>query len=50
MDEKSDGTQEGREWLAIMELIASMKDVNGNELPDIDKKYSVPVQNFRVVR
>lgn len=50
MDENSEGTQEGREWLALMELIASMKDTNGNGVPDIDEKYSVPVQSFTDIR
>jgi 5'-nucleotidase len=40
------GTQEGKEWLALMEFLSSMKDTDNNGIPDIDKKYSVPVQTF----
>ncbi len=46
MNENLQGLQEGKEWLALMELIGSMRDVNGNGIPDIDKKYSVPVKCF----
>ena len=44
------GIQEGKEWLALLEFISSMKDQNGNGIPDIDKKYSVPVQTFFPVK
>jgi hypothetical protein len=40
------GTQEGKEWLALMEFLSSMKDTDNNGIPNIDKKYSVPVQTF----
>jgi 5'-nucleotidase len=46
MDTKKDGLQEGKEWLALMEMISSMKDTNGNGIPDIDKKYKEPVKSF----
>ena len=46
MDENLDGLQEGKEWLSLMEFIGSMKDINGNGIPDIDKKYSSAVQTF----
>jgi 5'-nucleotidase / UDP-sugar diphosphatase len=46
MDEKRAGIQEGKEWLALVEFFGSMKDINGNGIPDIDKKYSVPVRSF----
>jgi 5'-nucleotidase len=46
MNEKQDGVQEGKEWLALIELFSSMKDTNGNGIPDIDKKYSGPVKCF----
>ncbi len=36
----------GPEWLALMEFLSSMKDTNGNGIPDIDKKYSGPVKCF----
>lgn len=46
MDEKREGIQEGKEWLALIEFLSSMKDINGNGIPDIDKKYAVPVRCF----
>jgi 5'-nucleotidase / UDP-sugar diphosphatase len=44
IDERREGTQEGKEWLALMEFISSMKDTNGNGIPDIDLKYSYPIK------
>ncbi len=46
MNENLDGIQEGKEWLAMMGYLGSMADVNGNGIPDIDKKYSLAVQTF----
>jgi 5'-nucleotidase len=46
MDETRIGVQEGKEWLALMEYLNSMKDINGNGIPDIDKKYQYPVRSF----
>jgi len=46
MDDKRDGVQEGKEWLALLELLRSMKDTNGNGIPDIDKKYLVALKCF----
>jgi len=46
MDERKAGIQEGKEWLAIMEILDSMKDTNRNGIPDIDKKYENPVKCF----
>jgi 5'-nucleotidase len=46
MDESRDGIQEGKEWLALIEFISSMKDINSNGIPDIDQKYAVPVKCF----
>lgn len=46
MDENKAGVQEGKEWLALMEYFGSMKDTNGNGIPEIDKKYSGPVKCF----
>ncbi|MDY0099113.1 MAG: bifunctional UDP-sugar hydrolase/5'-nucleotidase [Bacteroidales bacterium] len=45
-DERSPGVQEGKEWLALMEYFGSMKDTNGNAVPDIDRKYAQPVRSF----
>ena len=36
MDESHEGVQEGKEWLALIEFLGSMKDINGNGIPDID--------------
>jgi 5'-nucleotidase len=46
MDEKLAGVQEGKEWMALLEFLSSMKDTNGNGIPDIDKKFAVPVRCF----
>ncbi len=46
IDEKTAGVQEGKEWLALLNLLRSMKDINGNGIPDIDDKYSLPVKSF----
>ncbi len=43
MDSNRAGVQEGKEWLALLEYLRSMKDVDNDGLPDIDKKYSKPV-------
>lgn len=45
-DENREGLQEGKEWLALMEYLGSMKDTNGNGIPDIDNKYRTAVQSF----
>ena len=50
MDENKAGVQEGKEWLALMEYLGSMKDTDGNGIPDIDKKYSVAVKTFFAVK
>jgi 5'-nucleotidase/UDP-sugar diphosphatase len=49
-DSKTEGIQEGKEWLAVIEYLKQMKDTNGNGIPDIDKKYSVPVKSFFPVK
>jgi hypothetical protein len=46
MDESHEGIQEGKEWLALVEFLGSMKDTNGNGIPDIDKKYATAVRCF----
>ncbi len=46
MDENTEGVQEGKEWLALIQYISSMKDTNGNGIPYIDKKYKDPVRCF----
>jgi len=46
LDNKKEQLQEGKEWLALMELITLMDDIDGNGIPDIDKKYKEPVKSF----
>jgi 5'-nucleotidase len=46
MDGAKPGIQEGKEWLALIRFVNQMKDTNGNGIPDIDKKYSVPFSAF----
>ena len=50
IDENRDGVQEGKEWLALIEFLGSMKDTNGDGIPDLDKKYAVPVRCFFPVK
>jgi 5'-nucleotidase len=50
MNVTTPGVQEGKEWLALIEYLGSMKDTDGSGIPDIDKKYSVPVQTFFTVK
>jgi 5'-nucleotidase/UDP-sugar diphosphatase len=46
LDENRAGIQEGKEWLSLVEYLASMKDKNGNGIPDIDNKYREAIQTF----
>ena len=46
IDGSSEGVQEGKEWLALVEYLTSMKDTNGNGIPDIDRKYERAIQTF----
>lgn len=46
MDSTIAGVQEGKEWLALLEFLHSMKDTNGNGIPDVDRKYARPVKCF----
>jgi len=50
MNGSAEGIQEGKEWLALLDFIGSMKDTGSNNIPDIDSKYSVPVQTFFKVK
>jgi 5'-nucleotidase len=50
LDENKEGVQEGKEWIALMEYLASMKDRNGNGIPDIDSKYREAIQTFISVK
>ena len=49
-DQKIDGIQEGKEWLAIVEYLAAMKDINGNGVPDIDPKYKKAIKSLTAVK
>lgn len=46
VDEKMEGVQEGKEWLALAEYLSKMKDTNGNGIPDLDVKYKNSVKSF----
>jgi 5'-nucleotidase len=50
LDETAPGIQEGKEWLALMEYLSSMKDTNSNNIPDIIMKYKDPIQTFFPVK
>jgi len=50
IDEKQPGLQEGKEWLALIEYLQQMKDLNGNGIPDIDKKYFKPLRTIMPVK
>jgi 5'-nucleotidase len=50
MDSVKGGIQEGKEWLALIEFLMQMKDINGDRIPDIDDKYSVSVKSFIPVK
>jgi len=50
INENLDGVQEGKEWLALIEFLNSMKDTNGDGIPDLDKKYADPVRCFFPVK
>jgi 5'-nucleotidase len=50
IDEKSEGIQEGKEWLALLEYIKQMNDENGNGIPEIDKKYKFNIPAFVVLK
>lgn len=46
VNEYKEGVQEGKEWLALLEFISSMKDADSDQIPDIDRKYATPVHAF----
>jgi 5'-nucleotidase / UDP-sugar diphosphatase len=50
INENIDGIQEGKEWLALITYLSSMKDINGNGIPDVDKKYAEPIRCFFSVK
>lgn len=50
IDEQKEGLQEGKEWLAIVEYLRSMKDTSGNGIPDIDPEYREAKKSLITVR
>ena len=42
INEEMAGVQEGKEWLALLEYMSQMKDLNGNGIPDLETKYYLP--------
>ncbi|MFN8241255.1 MAG: 5'-nucleotidase C-terminal domain-containing protein [Bacteroidales bacterium] len=50
INEEMPGVQEGKEWLALIEYLGSMKDTNGNGVPDIDNRYSKPGEVFTNIK
>lgn len=46
MNDSIPGIQEGKEWIALLEFIMSMRDSDNDGLPDIDRKYMLPVRTF----
>jgi 5'-nucleotidase/UDP-sugar diphosphatase len=50
INEGKEGLQEGKEWLALMEYLSSMKDTNGNGIPDIESKYKTAIQTVFTVK
>jgi 5'-nucleotidase / UDP-sugar diphosphatase len=44
VNEEMAGVQEGKEWLALLEYLSQMKDLNGNGIPDLEPKYYLPVR------
>jgi hypothetical protein len=49
-DQNIEGLQEGKEWIAIVEYLTAMNDVNDNGIPDIDPKYKTAIKSFTVVK
>ncbi len=50
LDDRMPGVQEGKEWLALLEYLSSMEDRNGNQIPDIDRKYARSIKVFFPVK
>jgi len=49
-DENTQGIQEGKEWLALIEFLSSMADTNSNNIPDISSRYKEAIHTFIPVR
>jgi 5'-nucleotidase / UDP-sugar diphosphatase len=39
LDKNTEGIQEAKEWLALLEYVRSFPDINGNNIPDVPEKY-----------
>ncbi len=50
IDSIKSGVQEGKEWLALVEFLMQMKDTNGDNIADVDRKYALPVKCFFPVK
>ncbi len=48
-DRSLEGVQEGKEWIAIVEYLSAMKDINNNGIPDVDQKYQTAIRSFTPV-
>jgi 5'-nucleotidase/UDP-sugar diphosphatase len=49
-DQYEQGVQEGKEWLALIEFMRQMKDVNNDGIPDVDQKYKIPVITIKTIK
>ena len=49
-DPVMDGVQEGKEWIALIKYLESMKDANSDSISDMDEKYKKPVSNIHPVK
>lgn len=48
-DTSKHGTQEGKEWLALLEFAKSFKDTDGNGIPNIPEYYKTPRLVFKFI-
>ena len=46
-DSELPGVQEGKEWIALVELLRSMDDTNGNGIADLDEFYKKPALRLK---
>lgn len=44
-DKHTPGTQEAKEWAALMSYLAQLPDLNGNRIPDVPEKYREPIKS-----
>lgn len=48
-DPKQEGTQEGKEWMAVVKYLQTFKDTDGNNVPNFPDKYRKPIQRMKDV-